>query len=119
MSRPRKKAFIRPRVLLPNGEAIGPGKADLLEAIDERGSIAAAGRRLGMSYKRAWSLVERLNDSFTRPVVETSKGGTSRGGASLTATGRRVLQAYREAESIANEGAKQQLADLASLVRKS
>jgi len=79
--------------------ALGPGKADLLEAIGETGSIAAAGRRLGMSYKRAWSLVETLNTMFRGPLVDAAKGGAHGGGAALTPLGRRILSAYRGLEA--------------------
>jgi molybdate transport system regulatory protein len=86
------------RVLLRDGVALGPGKAALLTAIDERGSIAAAGRSMGMSYQRAWSLVDELNRCFRSPLVEASRGGAARGGARLTAAGREVLAAYRAVE---------------------
>ncbi|MGH7079658.1 MAG: winged helix-turn-helix domain-containing protein [Acetobacteraceae bacterium] len=90
------------RVVLQNptgrSVAFGPGKADLLAAIEEAGSIAAAGRRLGMSYKRAWSLVEALNAMFRRPLVDASKGGAHGGGAMLTPLGVRILAAYRALE---------------------
>ncbi|MGH7122383.1 MAG: winged helix-turn-helix domain-containing protein [Acetobacteraceae bacterium] len=76
----------------------GPGKADLLAAIAETGSIAAAGRRLGMSYKRAWSLVESLNAMFRSSLVDAAKGGAHGGGAVLTPLGARVLAAYRALE---------------------
>ena len=75
--------------------AFGPGKADLLEAIAETGSIAAAGRRLGMSYKRAWSLTEALNAMFRAPLVDAAKGGAGGGGAALTPLGAEILAAYR------------------------
>ncbi len=78
--------------------AVGPGKADLLEAIGETGSIAAAGRRLGMSYKRAWSLVETLNAMFRGPLVDAAKGGARGGGAVLTPLGVKILAAYRTLE---------------------
>ncbi|MEO0915146.1 MAG: LysR family transcriptional regulator [Pseudomonadota bacterium] len=78
---------------------LGPGKADLLEAIDAEGSIAAAGRTMGMSYKRAWQLVETLNASFGAPLVTRSRGGASGGGAALTDMGRNVLAAYRRIEA--------------------
>lgn len=74
----------------------GPGKADLLQAIAEEGSISAAGRRMGMSYKRAWSLVEEMNDAFEPPLVESARGGAHGGGASLTEAGRAVLADYRQ-----------------------
>lgn len=73
----------------------GPGKAALLQAINETGSIAAAGRRMGMSYKRAWYLIDTMNAYFSEPVVVSTKGGNSRGGAQLTMTGRKVLESYR------------------------
>lgn len=73
----------------------GPGKADLLQAIAEEGSISAAGRRMGMSYKRAWSLVEEMNDAFAEPLVLSARGGAHGGGAQLTTTGQAVLADYR------------------------
>lgn len=88
----------RLRVVLAPEVALGPGKADLLDAIRQHGSIAAAGRSLGMSYKRAWSLIEGLNSDFGTPLVHTTKGGKSFGGAELTATGERVLSLYRRME---------------------
>ena len=78
--------------------AMGPGKAELLEAIDREGSISAAGRSMGMSYRRAWILVDTMNRSWTRPLVETSVGGGGRGGARLTPFGEEVLTAYRALE---------------------
>ncbi len=89
---------IRVRIVFDEGVAFGPGKADLLAAIAENGSIAAAGRTMGMSYQRAWSLVDELNRCFRAPLVETSRGGAARGGAELTRTGREVLAAYRTVE---------------------
>jgi molybdate transport system regulatory protein len=78
--------------------ALGPGKADLLEAIRETGSIAAAGRRMGMSYQRAHDLASALNADFRAPLIETSAGGSRGGGARLTALGEEVLAAYRAVE---------------------
>jgi molybdate transport system regulatory protein len=89
---------IRVRIVLQEGVALGPGKADLLGAIAELGSIAAAGRSMGMSYQRAWSLVDELNRYFREPVVEVSRGGVARGGARLTPVGREVLASYRAIE---------------------
>lgn len=94
MKRP-KKPGPRLRIVLTPEVALGPGKADLLERIEATGSIAAAGRALGMSYKRAWGLVEEMNGIFAEPVVATSKGGSGHGGAELTPTGREVLRRYR------------------------
>ncbi len=89
---------IRIRIVLRDGVALGPGKADLLAAIAELGSIAAAGRSMGMSYQRAWSLVDELNRYFSGPLVEVSRGGAGRGGAHLTTLGRDILATYRTVE---------------------
>ncbi len=75
--------------------AFGPGKADLLEAIEKTGSISAAARALGMSYRRAWDLVDTMNRSFRAPLVLTGRGGAARGGAQVTALGRKVVARYR------------------------
>jgi molybdate transport system regulatory protein len=79
--------------------ALGPGKADLLEAIARTGTIRDAASALGMSYMRAWRLVGEMNAAFRRPLVEASRGGERRGGASLTAAGSRALALYREMEA--------------------
>ena len=89
----------RLRLVLEPDIAIGPGKADLLEGIEETGSIAAAGRRLGMSYKRAWSLIESMKADFGAPLVEARRGGKAQGGADLTDLGTQVLGLYREMEA--------------------
>ncbi len=78
--------------------ALGPGKADLLVAIKAHGSISAGGRALGMSYRRAWMLVDEMNRCFEPPVVETLRGGGLERGARVTETGEAVLEAYREME---------------------
>lgn len=83
------------RVTFSDDFYVGPGRADLLEGIAATGSIAAAGKAMGMSYKRAWSLVQALNDGFGRPLVATSRGGSEQGGAALTADGAFVLERYR------------------------
>ena len=93
----RRASFIR--LHLTDANAIGPGKANILEAIAKTGSIAAAARQMNMSYRRAWRLVKALNSRFRKPLVETTKGGQQGGGAKLTATGRVVLKLYREMES--------------------
>lgn len=91
------------RVTLSDGFYIGPGRADLLELISQTGSISAAGKAMGMSYKRAWSLVQALNDGFGAPLVETSRGGSAQGGATLTALGREVLERYRHMQQATRE----------------
>jgi len=83
------------RVTFSDNFYIGPGRADLLEGIAETGSIAASGKRMGMSYKRAWTLVQALNDGWGTPLVETSRGGAGQGGATLTEDGTFVLARYR------------------------
>jgi len=103
------------RIALAPGSAIGPGKADLLEGIEATGSIAAAGRRMGMSYRRAWTLIETLNGMFKEPLVHSTKGGRSGGGAKLTQMGKTVLSAYRAAEQAAAAGAGQYLQALEAL----
>lgn len=75
--------------------AMGPGKADLLEAIEREGSISGAARALGMSYRRAWMLVDTMNRCWTEPMVETTPGGAARGGARISPFGREVLRHYR------------------------
>lgn len=94
-----RQVGVRLRVVVVPGVGIGPGKAALLEGIKETGSIAAAGRKIAMSYKRAWYLVEAMNGHFNRPLVEASKGGKTGGGAKLTPLGEDVLAAFREMEA--------------------
>lgn len=81
------------RVTLSENAYLGPGRADLLQFIAETGSISAAGKRMGMSYKRAWDLVKAMNEGFG-PLVETSRGGSEQGGARLTLAGQEVLRRY-------------------------
>lgn len=90
-------AVLNLRIDLPGGR-IGPGKIALLEAIGGQGSISAAGRALGMSYRRAWELVEQLNTLMTEPVVEAAPGGAGGGGARLTPSGRALVEEYRAIE---------------------
>ena len=91
------------RIRIPhNGNiAIGPGKAALLESIRETGSISAAGRQLEMSYRKAWLLVDQMNQCFAQPLVEASKGGSGGGGARVTELGLDVLNRYRQLEALA------------------
>ncbi len=79
--------------------AFGPGRADVLAAIENEGSISAAGRSLGMSYRFTWSLVESMNTVFADKLVVPARGGTRGGGAQLTEIGRQVLAAYRGLEA--------------------
>lgn len=89
------KIRLRIRVTTDDGTIVlGPGKADLLDAIGRSGSIRAAAEELGMSYMRAWTLVRTMNARFRSPLVVKVRGGTGRGGARLTERGRRVLEIY-------------------------
>ena len=106
----------RLRIVLEPDVAIGPGKADLLQGIQETGSIAAAGRSMGMSYKRAWHLVETMNRCFKRPLVEASRGGRAGGGARLTDLGREVLARYRRMEALTAEVIEPEMAALRAVV---
>lgn len=93
---------------------MGPGKAELLERIDRTGSIAAAGREMKMSYRRAWTLVETMNAMFREPVVQSARGGPGVGGAHLTETGRAVLRHYRAFEA---EAARAGAGEIAAMRR--
>lgn len=89
------------RLDFAEGRRLGPGKVALLERIAATGSISAAGRAGGMSYKRAWDLVDDLNRLFRRPVVATKLGGAQGGGAELTAFGAELVARYRSMEAVA------------------
>lgn len=108
---------IRLRVELRTDTLLGPGKADLLQGIRETGSIAAAGRRMGMSYKRAWYLIDTLNGAFRAPLVTANKGGRTGGGAQLTPMGDAVLDAYRRMETAATKAVTDDLAQLTGLLK--
>jgi len=108
----------RPRWRLTRGGeiALGPGKVDLLEGIDRSGSITAAARALGMSYRRAWLLVETMNRCFVSPLVVTTRW---RGrGASLSGLGREVLTLYRAMERDSRRASREPLRRLLSLVNR-
>ena len=89
---------VRIRVDLASGCSVGPGKVSLLEAIETEGSLTLAARRLKMSYRRAWNLLDDLNNSFEAPMVETAVGGRSGGGARVTESGRELIREFRELE---------------------
>jgi molybdate transport system regulatory protein len=100
------------RVDLGSGCALGPGKIRLLEAIDDTGSISQAGRALGMSYRRAWLLVDDMNSSFRDLVIEAQPGGARGGGAILTAFGRKLVERYRATEAAALVATRKHFHDL-------
>ncbi|MCR9145671.1 MAG: LysR family transcriptional regulator [Rhodobacteraceae bacterium] len=108
---------LRIRIVFDADEMIGPGKADLLERIDRCGSIAAAGREMGMSYKRAWELIGTLNAMFRAPLVESTRGGPGGGGAVLTDLGREVVAQYRAFEEEAAAAGAARLATLGAMLR--
>lgn len=93
----------RLRLLFGDQRIVGPGRADLLEGIRETGSIAAAGRAMRMSYKRAWTLIEHLNATFDAPLVVVHRGGSGHGGAVLTELGVEVLQRYRRMQRLSDQ----------------
>ena len=99
--------------------AMGPGKADLLDAIDREGSIAGAGRALGMSYRRTWLLVDSMNRCFTDKLVEAQAGGGAGRGARVSPTGHAVLARYRAMEARLAEAAADDLAAMAAYLRQS
>lgn len=110
-------AKTRFRVQVKHAVAIGPGKADVLQAIAETGSIAEAGRRLGMSYQRVWSLVRAMNGDFIEPLVLTQRGGTAGGGAALTPMGTKALTIYRAIERDAERAVAKRLPQLLAMIR--
>ena len=105
------------RILLGSPVAMGPGKAALLEAIAEHGSISAAARAMGMSYRRAWVLVDAMNRAFKAPLVETAAGGPRGGGAILTKAGRTALHRYRTMEAKAQRSVAPDLRKMRALMR--
>ena len=107
----------RLRIVLEPDIAIGPGKADLLQGIAETGSITAAGRRMAMSYRRAWLLVDTMNRCFKAPLVETAKGGAGGGGgARLTSLGREVLERYRRMERLTEAAVEPEMVALRAML---
>lgn len=107
------------KIRIPFGElsAMGPGKADLLDAIERTGSISAAGRDLGMSYKRAWDLVDTMNRCFREPLVSTATGGSHGGGAKVTEFGHQVLRSYRALVVKANKSVQKELDELIGMLK--
>src|SRR5262245_25787262 len=100
------------RVDFEPDEAVGPGKIELLELVDSLGSIAAAGRAMGMSYRRAWELIQSVNECFREPVVSKQMGGPAGGGAQLTPLGKRVVRHYRAIERKASRAVSTHLTAL-------
>jgi len=120
--RPRSRrrgpiARFRLRVTTGDTIAIGPGKIDLLEAIAETQSITAAAKSIGMSYRRAWMLVDQINATLRQPAVASAKGGEHGGGSRLTAVGEDLIVRYRRIEACAAEACADDMAALLELVK--
>jgi molybdate transport system regulatory protein len=111
--------FLKIRIPYGDESAIGPGKADLLEAIQRTGSISAAARDMGMSYRRAWDLVDTMNRCFVQPLVVTATGGSHGGGAQVTEFGFEVLRRYRELVAKASASVTKEIDQLAAMLRPS
>src|SRR5881394_1429122 len=100
-AKPSRAPRLRPRLRVLWGEeiALGPGKVDLLALVADTGSIRDAAERMGMSYMRAWKLIQTMNACFKEPLVETARGGRAHGGTLLTETGRKALALYQQMEA--------------------
>jgi molybdate transport system regulatory protein len=108
-------ARVNVSIVFESGARIGPGKAKLLESIRDTGSISAAARDMGMDYKRAWTLLDSMNQAFTEPVVTATPGGAGGGGEVLTAFGAEVLERYNRIHAHATADAAD---DMAALKRR-
>jgi molybdate transport system regulatory protein len=117
MAKPVGALKLKAQLFCGDEIAMGPGKAALLEAIIREGSISAAGRALGMSYRRTWMLVDVMNRSWIEPLVETEVGGRRGGGAKVTGTGRAVLAAYAALMDEVSTIADAHVATLSALLR--
>jgi molybdate transport system regulatory protein len=105
------------RIDLGEDQAVGPGKIRLLEAIRDTGSISKAGIALGMSYRRAWLLVDDMNKCFSEPVIAAQVGGSHGGGAALTSFGNRLIDQYRAIETEAHSATASRLRELEAACR--
>ena len=116
---PVRPPALHPRFRIVCGKeiAFGPGKADLLELIEETGSIGKAASRMKMSYMRAWTLVQTMNRCFRKPLVTATHGGEGGGGAELTETGRQILVLYRQLETKASAATRATSKKVLSLLR--
>jgi molybdate transport system regulatory protein len=106
----RARGSPRLRITMGKGLILGPGKVDLLEAIERKGSISAASREMGMSYRRAWLLVDALNTMFGKPLVLAAPGGAHGGGAQITELGKKIAAAYRRIERRTYAAIREELA---------
>lgn len=111
-----RPTLVRPRIYLGSGIAVGPGKIDLLRQVAENRSISGAARVMGMTYKRAWLLIDSLNQGFGEPVVEASTGGKGGGGAHLTPLGVALVARYASLETALFGACTTELDDLQALM---
>jgi len=109
--------IVRPRLQLGETAAIGPGKIELLRNIGEHQSISAAAKAMGLTYKRAWLLVDTLNRGLGQPVVEAAKGGKGGGGARLTDYGSQLVACYDALEARINKAAARELSAIQNLLK--
>ena len=116
MKKQTPSAKFRFRITVGDAIAIGPGKVVLLEAIGATGSISAAAQSLGMSYRRAWLLLDEMNRMLRSPVVDSARGGAIRGGSEITAVGRQLIETYRRIEAKAAEACADDIEKLVSLI---
>lgn len=114
MNAPQLK--LRMRVVVGEQVAIGPGKVALLEALEQTGSITAAAKSLGMSYRRAWLLVDELNKSLPEPAVVTAAGGAQGGGSVLSERGRALVAVYRRIEAQAQAACREEIDELLGML---
>jgi molybdate transport system regulatory protein len=110
---------LRHRIMVAGKFVFGPGKADVLAGIRETGSLAATARSLGMSYMRAWRLVQEMHRLYAKPLVELKRGGKARGGAKLTPAGEKALMLYRQMESEALAATEPAWKEFCRLLKKS
>src|SRR3974390_3706900 len=111
-------ARLRIRVDFESGESLGPGKIGLLEAVREAGSIRGAAKRTGMSFRRAWLLLQAVEDLFGERLTETARGGVKGGGTALTPFGEFVVQAYRDLEHAVERAAEPKMEQLVERTHK-
>ncbi len=108
----------RLRIMMGAVVSLGPGKAALLEAINRAGSISAAAREMGMSYRRAWNLIEAMNGDFRLPLVKKISGGVGGGGAAVTTAGFEALERYRLIEKKAAKAVRNEIEAFSSLLKR-
>ena len=120
MTSSKKKPFrCKPRIRIMAGDsiALGPGKVDLLEAVQRKGSISQAAKEIKLSYRRAWDMVDTMNHCFKEPLVISSTGGKGGGGARLTPLGNRMILLYRSMESTAEKSTQSEWKSIKRLLK--